>query len=321
MFRRIEPKEIGKIIHLLVYPVKSCAPLEVTSAQVTMQGLETLDLTPIKDREYMIVEASPETSSGHYKFITQRDRGAQKLALITPLISNGKLVLAWRDQGGVEIPGLKSGHELPVRVHSYKTTGVDQGDEVARKLSEYLEKPVRLVRASGSFHRRVSQNYVQNDNTLCYQDAYSVNWLFMESVSELQGLLGHPISYLNFRPNIVASGGSAGQEHLYFHLRIGNVEGMLAKPSTRCMITNVDPATGLLPKAGNLPLKVMFDNYNWIDKAGKRQAIFAENFLPKFDGIVSNSDAITALSERDPPLIYGKKDGTERLCKLGSLKE
>ena len=308
MLAKLEPNKIGKIIHIHIYPVKSCAPIEVQSARLTKQGLQTIAPIPIiKDREYMIVEANYETGSGRHKFITQRDRGAQKLALITPFFRNGKLGLAWKGRDNVEIPGSESGQELQVRIHTHNITGIDQGDEVARMLSEYLEKPVRLVRAAGSFQRSASQNYVQNDNTLCYQDAYTATWLFLESVSKLQSLLGHQISYLNFRPNIVASGGSAGQEHLYYNLRIGRAEGIQAKPSTRCMIPNVDPATGLLFKTGTLPLKALFDNYNWTDKDGQRQAIFAENFLPDHEGIVCISDEIVALSQREPPLVYGKR--------------
>ena len=252
---------------------------------MTKRGLETLSsFNPLKDREYMIVDAHREIASGHHKCITQRDRGAQKMALITPIVQDGKLKLAWEGQDVVEVLGLSNGSELPVRVHSYLVTGVDQGDEVAKMLSDYLEMPVRLVRAAGSFNRKASQHYVENDNSLSYQDAYSMNWIFLESVKELQTILGCNISYKNFRPNIVAAGGSPSHEHLFYHVRFGKVEGIQPKPSTRCMIPNVNQSTGIMSRSGTLPLKAIFDNYNWIDKDGQRQPIFAENFLPTNEG-------------------------------------
>jgi uncharacterized protein YcbX len=322
MFKTFEPKNktmiIGKIQRLRIYPVKSCAGIEVETARMTRRGLETVSPHPVKDREYMIVEAVLEVSSGHHKFITQRDRGAQKLALVTPIIRGEKLELRWQGQDAVEVPGLSTGKELPVRVHGYRVTGVDQGDEVAKMLGDYLERPVRLVRAAGSFHRKASQNYVRNENTLCYQDAYSVNWLFSESVEELGRLLGRPISYTNFRPNVVASGGVANEEHRYYHMRFGGVEGIQPKPGTRCMIPNVDPSTAAMPTSGALPLAVIFENYNWIDKSGQRQAIFAENFLPTDEGEIRVSDEVIASSERHPPLEYGRVSARAALDSLSA---
>ena len=305
-FRRIGTKNIGKITHLLIYPVKSCAPVELQSAKVTKRGLETISPRPIRDREYMLVDATPESSTRCHEFLTQRDRGLQKMALVTTSVRDGKLELSLEGQDRIEIPDIVVGKELPVRVHAYRVTGVDQGDQVAKMLSDYLSRSVRLVRAPGSFSRPASQHYVENDNTLSYQDAYSANWLYEESVAELQNCLSHEITYLNFRPNFVASGGAANSEHAYYHVRLDGVEGFLPKPSTRCMIPNVVPETGTLSNGKKLPLKAIYENYNWIDKDGQRQAIFAENFLPSNEGEVHKLGKIEALSLRDPPLYYGK---------------
>ena len=171
---------------------------------------------------------------------------------------------------------------------------------------EYLGRRVWLVRASGSFNRLASQNYAKIDNELSYQDAYSLNWLFEESVSELQESLNSEISFLNFRPNKVATGCTANSEHKYHHIKMGEVEGFQPKPSTRCMIPNVDHKSGIMRVGGKLPLQAMFENYNWADKDGQRQAIFSENFLPSNEGEVRRSSEIVALSVRDPPLEYGK---------------
>jgi uncharacterized protein len=307
MFKTIQRRKIGKIIHLHLYPVKSCGGIELESANMTKRGLETISPNSIKDKEYMIVDALPEMSTRHHKFLTQRDRELQKMALIIPSSRNGRLYLTWGNQDDVVVPEIKAGKELPVRVHSYLVTGVDQGDEVAKMLSDYLRRPVRLVRASGSFKRLASQHYVKNDNTLSYQDAYSISWVLQESVNQLQEILGYEISYTSFRPNIVGSGGEANLEHSFHHIKFGEVEGIQPKPATRCMILNVNQETGVMPKVKWLPLHAIFDNYCWADLSGQRQPIFAENFLPSHEGRINRSDNIFALSLRDPPLLFGKK--------------
>lgn len=309
-FKQIEPSElIGIVTKIHLYPIKSCGGLGLESAKITRRGLETVSAQPVRDREYMIVEGPLQKGTGYHKFLTQRDRGLQKLAPITPLLQSDSLSISWEGQDRFRLPTGEDdlANQLKVRVHSSFTTGVDQGDQVAKMLTDYLEKPVRLVRASGSsFHRLASQNYLKNDNTLSYQDAYSINWLFSASVEALWELLGYHISYMNFRPNIVASGGSPNLEHVFFHLAFGEIRGVQPKPSTRCMITNVNQETGLFETQSFLPLKMIYQNFNWKDKTGRKQAIFAENFLPEVEGIIKKSDKVIALSRIEPPLDYGK---------------
>lgn len=303
-FRRIEPRKVGEVSNIVLYPIKSCAGIDLDSARLTMRGIETISEVPLRDREYMLVDATPEPGTHHHKFLTQRDRGLQRMALVTPRIRGKALEISWGGQDRIELCREEGEKEIPVRVHRYLTTGVDQGDGVAKMLSNYLCRSVRLVRASGSFCRRASQHYLENVNTLSYQDAYSINWLFSESVTEIQSYLGREVSFRNFRPNLVVSGGSPSLEHLFYHVRFAEVEGVQPKPSARCMIINVDPAKGEM-KTGSLPLRAVYDNLSWVDKDGRRQAIFAENFLPQREGVVSRSDDVFGLSTRDPPLIFG----------------
>lgn len=305
-YKRIGAQDIGRISHIRIYPLKSCAGIELERARATKRGLETVSPKPLRDREYMLVDAVPEMATRCHKFLTQRDIGLQKMAFVTPSLRNDRLELSFDRQDRIEILDIAVGKELPVRVHTSHTTGVDQGDKIAKMLSDYLSRSIRLVRASGSFHRSASQYYVTNDNTLNYQDAYSVNWLYEESVTELQSYLDRKISYLNFRPNIVASGGDANSEHSYYHVRLDGVEGFQPKPGTRCMIPNVDHEAGKMLNGKKLPLHAIYENYNWVDKDGQRQAVFAENFLPSNEGEIHRLGEIEALSLRDPPLFYGK---------------
>lgn len=305
-YKKIEAQKIGKIARIEIYPVKSCGAIALESANMTKRGLETIASEPIRDREYMVVDASIENSTGYHKFLTQRDRGLQQMALLVPRIKEGTLQLSWKNQDGINIPRLSSGKELKVRVHSYLQRAIDQGDEIAKMLSDYLGKAVRLVRASGPFKRLASQHYLKNDNPLNFQDAYPINWFFEESLVQLNKITGLDTSYMNFRPNILASGGSLNVEHSFYHVKFSSVEGIQPKPCTRCMIINVDQKTGVFLKTSNTPLHAVYKNFSWTDKSGSKQAIFAEYFLPNVEGRVRLLDDIVALSVRDPPLDYGR---------------
>ena len=301
-----EPEKIGRIDHIFLYPVKSCAGVELESARMTKRGIQTISSESVRDREYAIVDANREMSTGYHKSLTQKDRDLQKMALIVPRLRGDGIELSWDNQDWIDVPNY-AGKELPVRVHKNFVTGVDQGDKVAKMIGNYLGRPVRLVRASGSFTRTANQNYLENDNTLNYQDAYPINWLFDESVSRLSEILGRFVSPGDFRANIIGAGGVANSEHSFYRVRFGKVEGVQPKPGTRCMMVNVDQNSGVMQKGRPLPLQAIQLNFEWIDKYQQRLPIFAENFLPSVEGIIEKNDDIFALSPREPPLVYGAR--------------
>jgi MOSC domain-containing protein len=297
------PRHIGRVSHIAVYPVKGCARVELQSVRVSPMGLEG-------DREYMIVREQAEADGVHL-FITQRDKRTREeakpqslavLALIKPEIRDGALRLTWkgsdpmavaRDQG--------SGDEMTVRIHKVVVSAVDQGEPVAKWLSEHLGVKVRLVRASGAFHRLASQNFIQNTNRIMFQDAYPIHWFMQESVDELSAIAGQEIPWTSFRPNVVGRGGEPQAEHGMYEGMMGQVRFLQPKPCTRCPVTTVDQEEG--ERRGTEPLAALSTYKRW---SRTRELIFGENVLPLSSGVVDVGDDISQLSARDPPLVYGK---------------
>ena len=294
---------IGKVARIAIYPVKGCARVELQSARVGPKGLDG-------DREYMVVRQKPEADGVHL-FLTQRDKRTREeakpqslaiLALIEPEVRDGALRLTWKGNDPISIPRDDvPGAVMAVEIHKVVVSAVDQGETVAKWLSEHLGLKVGLVRASGPFHRLASQNYMRNTNPIMFQDAYPVHWFMQESVDELSGFAGQEIPWTSFRPNIVGRGGEPQAEHGMYEGMMGEVRFVQPKPCTRCPVTTVDQEKG--ERRGTEPLSALSTYKRW-SRTG--ELIFGENALPLNSGVVRVGDDISQLTAREPLLVYGK---------------
>jgi len=295
-------KHIGKVSHIAMYPVKGCARVDLQSARIGRNGLEG-------DRKYMVVREETGADGVHH-FVTQRDKRSREearpqslatLALIKPEIVHGELGLTWMGSDPIAVArDQHTGDEVRVEIHKEVVSAVDQGEPVARWLSQHLEVRVRLVEAGGSFHRLARQNYAQNTNQIMFHDAYPIHWVMQESVDELSKIAKREIPWTRFRPNIVGEGGEPQVEHEIYEGKIGEVSFVQPKPCTRCPVTTVDQEAG--ERRGNEPLTSLNDYKRW-DKTG--EVLFGENILPSQSGLIRVGDDIFELSARDPPLVYG----------------
>lgn len=258
----------------------------------------------------MVVRQKPEADGVHL-FLTQRDKRTREeakpqslaiLALIEPEVRDGALRLTWKGNDPISIPRDDvPGAVMAVEIHKVVVSAVDQGETVAKWLSEHLGLKVRLVRASGPFHRLASQNYMRNTNPIMFQDAYPVHWFMQESVDELSGFAGQEIPWTSFRPNIVGRGGEPQAEHGMYEGMMGEVRFVQPKPCTRCPVTTVDQEKG--ERRGTEPLSALSTYKRW-SRTG--ELIFGENALPLNSGVVRVGDDISQLTAREPLLVYGK---------------
>jgi len=303
---RMSAEVIGRIDHIIFHPVKGAAALETPRARLTKEGIEG-------DRQFMVVHALPD-ENGVFNFVTQRDRrdksdkpqGLAVMSLIKPQLIGDHLLLTWQGREPIEVPrNYDAGREMPVRIWDDVCSAVDQGDQLAEWLSDHLNLQTRLVKAAGSFHRDARQNYIENDNTIRFQDGYPVHWFYQESVDELSERAGEPISWRIFRPNLVASGSPAQTEHVFAAGEIANIPFLNPKPCDRCPVTNVDQETGEV-KSGRA-LTHLAKYKRWRKITGEQVVIFGENMLPQGEGEIEVGDEIVLTERRNPPLVYGAK--------------
>jgi uncharacterized protein len=239
------PDVTASISRLFVYPVKSCAGVEVSEAVLTETGLDL-------DRAWMVVDDKGE-------FVTQRE--LPRMALVRPQLKIYEVVL--------RAPGMLALHlaidavEQPVEVKLWDKAvkAFDMGDIAAQWLSDFLGRKLRLVRFDPD-HRNLSSlqwtGGLEVPNQ--FSDGFPLLVIGEASLAELNDKLvaaGHgAVGIERFRPNIVLAGLEAQDEDRLDVLAIavggGAVRLRLVKPCPRCPIPNIDPATAKVdPQVSN----------------------------------------------------------------------
>jgi len=226
----------ARIARLFVYPVKSCAGVEVREAVLTETGLDL-------DRAWMVVDAQG-------RFVTQRQ--LPRMALVRPQIRHSEVVL--------RAPGMLALHlsidsvEEPVKVRVWEdeVAAYDMGAVAAQWFTDFLGQPLRLVRFDPDERRLSNARWTGDAEALNqFSDGFPLLVLGEAALDELNRRLaaaGHaPVGIERFRPNIVLAGLPAHEEDRLPRLTIAAGEPVqlrLVKPCGRCPIPNVDPATG-----------------------------------------------------------------------------
>eukprot|EP00929_Paragymnodinium_shiwhaense_P050343 TRINITY_DN25349_c0_g1_i1.p1 TRINITY_DN25349_c0_g1~~TRINITY_DN25349_c0_g1_i1.p1 ORF type:complete len:303 (+),score=22.06 TRINITY_DN25349_c0_g1_i1:32-910(+) len=205
------------------YPVKSCAGHESAEARIARDGL-------LGDRSYVV--------SWQGQGLTQRE--CPRLAAIQTELDEQHLRLssASTTQAPLEVPFREEGADTRSSIFGASINGVDQGEEAASWISEFVDKPgCRLLRRSAG----------------CKRQAVGYHWadiapLLVVSTASLQGLSGSAqkdILMNRFRPNLVLEGVSdPHEEDTWRRIRIGDVELEAVGPCDRCQTVEVDQEAG-----------------------------------------------------------------------------
>jgi uncharacterized protein YcbX len=219
-----------------MYPVKSCAGVELKEAVLTDAGLDL-------DRAWMVVDEQG-------RFVTQRQ--LPRLALVKPQVKYSEVVL--------RAPGMLALHlaidsveaAVKVRIWDDEVAAYDMGAIAAQWFSDFIGRPLRLVRFDPEQRRLSSLRWTGGVEALNqFSDGFPLLVLGEASLDGLNARLaaaGHgAVAVERFRPNIVFAGLAAHEEDQLQRIRIaadGDVELALVKPCGRCPIPNIDPATG-----------------------------------------------------------------------------
>jgi uncharacterized protein YcbX len=218
------------ITDLIVYPIKSCRGIALEEATIESSGIEN-------DRRWMIVN-----DTGRY--MTQRE--LPRMATIVPALSAGALSLTAPGMPALEVPDAPDGPSLQVTVMSFRCSAMDAGARPAEWLSEFLGRPVRLVRFDPQVVRPIDPQFWQGDSDahVAFPDAFPLLLISRKSLDDLNSRLEAPLPMNRFRPNVVLEGLDAYEEDRIDELRAGALRLQMARPCTRCKITTTDQMTG-----------------------------------------------------------------------------
>ena len=258
------------------FPLKSGKGESLPQARLDKLGLEG-------DRRWMLVDEA----SG--RFLTQR--ADPKMSQLSAL---------WNATGGLTLSA--QGFEaLDVAVPDPDTDlrGVtiwrdtlrvpDAGDAAADWLSRFVEKPVRLVHVPLPRARTTEAGYGRDDDQVAFADGYPLLLIGQASLDDISHKVGRPLDMLRFRPNLVIEGSEAFAEDGWKRIRIGDVEFRVVKSCSRCILTTVDPHTGIRDEQRE-PLATLMTY-----RKQENGTMFGQNLVNEGNGVLEVGMPVTIL--------------------------
>ncbi|TDR32318.1 MOSC domain-containing protein [Hydromonas duriensis] len=222
----------AQIAQLFVYPVKSCAGVEVQEAVLTSTGFKY-------DREWVLVDDA-------HRFVSQREY--PRMVLIVPSLTDEALVLRAPDMPECVIPFATQGAVVQMQLWDEALQGVDMGDAVAQWLSAFLNAPLRLLRFDSNHERVCSEKWTKEHRAhTMFADGYPLLMISAAAMDDLNTRLAAAgaaqVTALRFRPNIVLNNMAAHDEDLLddVYIEAAGVQLRNVKPCVRCPIPNIEP--------------------------------------------------------------------------------
>lgn len=229
----------GVISQMFIYPIKSCAGIEISESPLLATGL-------LHDREWMIVDQTGQ-------FLTQRE--IPHMVWITPRLTADALFIS--APGHREVKVAFNHPSTPKQVTVWRDTleADDMGDEVGAWLNTFLAVPgkqFRLVRFSPQARRLSDKAWTgQSSAPNMFSDGFALLVVTQRALERFNARLiadgFEPVDFLRFRPNLILEGLDAHAEdelsHLLLHTAAGHIDLQLVKPCGRCPIPNIDPYT------------------------------------------------------------------------------
>lgn len=265
-----------QVSELFIYPVKSLSGISVTEASVTERGFEY-------DRRWMLIDEQNI-------FITQRDY--PQLALLQVSIQKDNLLVQHKHSGkSIHIPFQYEKKET-VSVTIWEDTCYAEtiSDEIDGWFSEFMGFKCRLVYMPDNVRREVDKFYAHENEITSFSDGYPFLIIGQASLDHLNTLLEYPLPIQRFRPNIVFTGGIPHEEDIMNHFKINDIDFYGVKLCARCVMTTVNPETGV---KGKEPLRTLASY-----RLTGNKILFGQNLLHKGSGVVSTGDIIQIQSEQ-----------------------
>lgn len=244
----VEWKEVGKLVDLVCYPVKSCAAVRYPEFDCTELGLQK---GMLRDRVFMVVDEQG-------KNITARQQ--PRLTQVFPRIEDDNLIFTAEGHGSitVNITSILSKDKLKASVWGQVVQVVDCGDDVAKWLSDYVlngaDKQLRIVyyfQPHSTRNVRCNKKVfwkMEGKDVGAFPDFTSYMMMNKASVDNLNTRLTTPVNANFFRPNFLVDGSTAYEEDKWEWVKIGEIVFRVVRSCYRCIFTTIDPETGIKDK-------------------------------------------------------------------------
>ncbi|MGK6311471.1 MOSC domain-containing protein [Neorhizobium sp. DT-125] len=263
---------------LHVYPLKSAAAVDVSTALVEPEGLAG-------DRRMMVIDEAGEC-------LTSRRFPA--LLTLRCVVEGGNVILIApnRKPCVFSCARLEAAPDVAARIWGAEVRVLDAGAPVAAWLSEFLRHSCRLALKGPRTDRRL---LLDPGGVVSFADTAPLLLVGEASLADLNAHLVEPVEMGRFRPNVVVSGTLPFDEDGWRTIRIGEVEFDVAGPCDRCIVTTLDPGSGAL-REDREPLSTLAKRRRGRD--GK--PYFGQFLVPRGAGRMFVGDTIEVVSRKKP---------------------
>jgi uncharacterized protein YcbX len=251
------------------YPVKSCRGEELREALVEPWGLAG-------DRRWMVTDPAGA-------FVTAR--AIPRLVLVVPEQAPDGITLRAPGVEPLCVPFPRVEPLADVVVWRSRVKATYAGDAAAAWLTAVLGTELRLVHLDDPTRRPVDPDFGRAEDRVSFADGYPLLLTAEGSLAGLNEWIAEgrdaaegPVSMVRFRPNVVVAGSAPWAEDDWSVLRIGEARFRAVKPCGRCVVTTVDPATGV---KGREPLATLARHR----RIGS-MIVFGTNLIPDDPGAI-----------------------------------
>ncbi|MFZ1222459.1 MAG: MOSC N-terminal beta barrel domain-containing protein [Dokdonella sp.] len=261
------------LVHINIFPVKSCSPLTVAHADVERRGLRG-------DRRWMIVDAGG-------KFVSARKQ--PRMLLIRAEFAGDSLVLDAPGMPRLHLRAAADSAGSRVTVWGDEVVGWPAGAGADAWITGYLGFSACFVFMPEECVRPVDPAYARPGDEVSFADGFPLLLISQAALDQLNVRLAAPVPMLRFRPSVVVANTTAHAEDGWRAIRIGEVAFDVVKPCVRCVLTTVDPATGTFDPTGE-PLRTLVSY-----RRGAKGVTFGQNLIPRGRGTIRIGDAISII--------------------------
>jgi len=260
-----------KLSAINIYPIKSLTGLSLNQSSVELQGLKS-------DRLMMLVDQNG-------MFITQRKY--HQMALVKTEVIGNTLLINAPNLETLKITDQDfSGKNIDIKIWNDECTAELANEFISEWFSQYLKTPVMLVKYVSSKPRKSDPAFSNESDIVSFADGFPLLAISEASLDNLNQKLAVPVTMKHFRPNLVIQDAKAYAEDYWKVIKIGDVIFDAVKLCSRCILTTVDPITGI-KNTEREPLKTL-TSYRKMD-AG---VMFGMNLIPRNKGLISTQDEV-----------------------------
>lgn len=258
------------LAQIWIYPIKSCRGIRLSSAQISSTGL-------LHDREYILCEiVQDEAGDDIYRMLTMRNE--PRMGLIDTAIDGDilnvsvarHLLSPGTTLASAEFHISRSSHsseakQVDFKLHKAEVSGIDLGAKASAFFSGFLQRNVRIIQTMPGTRLFVPKPFANSspmvkDREAAFQDQFPLLVMSMETINWINQSLDATgeaaLESQRFRPNLILTGISAFEEDNWQRISIGEHRISMLSRCGRCLLPNVNPATGQKNK-NNQPYKLL----------------------------------------------------------------